>query len=815
MEPSKSRLVASITAETTSELLKRAVEFAPRVDAVELRVDGVRDPDLARLHAGRPGTTILTCRSKAQGGAFRGSEEDRLKLLEQAVALGFDYVDLEIESAPRSFPKSPSKIIRSHHDFDGLPADASAIVDRALGLGADVVKLAARVGSLDDTMRLAKLGERVRAAGREFAPVPLGPSGTSGRILASRLGAFFAYAPVSATQPTGPGQVPLDELEGLYRFRQIGEATKIYGIVGTRVLESRSPAMHNRFFAKIGRDAVYVPFQESRITPFLEAARALPVSGLSITIPFKEEIIPFLDDLDPVVSRIGAVNTVVVRDGRWIGFNTDYLGVSEPLERFGPWENRRAIIVGAGGAARAAAFALREKKASLLVLSRREARAAALAERFGAESGSLERLGASRCDLLVNATPADIEYEPAPGSVVFDMVTLPEETDLVRRSRQKSARTITGLEMLAAQARHQALLWTGESPSYEQMLSWARGKRLDRYSRQVLFKEIGAGGQGRIGEASVLVVGAGALGSVASEMLVRAGVGRMRLVDRDYVDETNLQRQSLYDETDVREGLPKAVAAARKLTRINGDVTIDFRVEDVHPGNIVSLLDGVDLVMDGTDNFETRYLMNDACIREGVPWIYAACVGSYGMSYVIWPGRGPCLRCFLEHVPAPGTSPTCDTSGVIAPAVHAVASFQVSEALKILSGREDALTGALYSIDVWSGRVDSFKPAERRPDCPACGAKSFPFLDGVMTSETVTLCGRNAVQVRPAAKREVPLEAVARQLEKLGEVTANRYLLRAKLDGLELVLFEDGRAIVHGTEDPAEAKSLYARYVGA
>jgi adenylyltransferase/sulfurtransferase len=309
-------------------------------------------------------------------------------------------------------------------------------------------------------------------------------------------------------------------------------------------------------------------------------------------------------------------------------------------------------------------------------------------------------------------------------------------------------------------------------------------------------------------------VGAGALGSIAAEMLVRAGVGRLRLVDRDYVDESNLQRQSLYDEWDVRQGLPKAIAAAAKLRRINGDVEVEARVEDVHAGNALALVSGMDLVVDGTDNFETRYLLNDVSIRSSVPWIYAACVGSYGMSFVVLPGETPCLRCLLEEEPPPGTSPTCDTAGVIAPAVHAVSAFQVAEALKILSGRKDALSGAVLSLDVWKGAADWFRPARRRKECPACGRGELDYLSGSSGSQAVTLCGRNAVQVRPARPSALSLDDLARRLESLGDVTKNDYLLRARIADHEIVLFRDGRAIVHGTTDPAEARSLYARYVG-
>lgn len=338
---------------------------------------------------------------------------------------------------------------------------------------------------------------------------------------------------------------------------------------------------------------------------------------------------------------------------------------------------------------------------------------------------------------------------------------------------------------------------------------------MERYSRQILFQEIGEDGQRRIRGSRVVVVGVGALGSVSSEMLVRAGVGYLRLVDRDYVDETNLQRQGLYDEESLERNLPKAVAASEKLRKINHEVEIDGRVEDLNPNNAEELLDGVDLVLDGTDNFEARYLLNDACIKAGKTWIYAACVGSYGLTFVIRPGKTPCLRCLMEEEPPPGATPTCDTAGVIAPVVHAVTAFQVTEALKILAGKEDKLSGMLLSMDVWNGSFDQFRPSAPNKDCPACGRKNFDYLAGSVESQAATLCGRNAVQIRPGRDVAVELEEVASRLQALGEVKVNPHLLRFKAGEKELVVFADGRAIIHGTEDPAEARSLYARYIGS
>jgi adenylyltransferase/sulfurtransferase len=819
------RVVVSLQAGSSSELARAARERGGRADIVELRVDGIDRPNLEELRASgselkKP--LLLTCRSEREGGAFRGTEEERLGILARAIDLGFEYVDAEIDALAAPLRGGGrTALVLSHHDFDAFPRDLEGKIARALDLGADVVKIAARVSSLADSIRLAQAGAKVHEAGKAYVPVPLGAAGTSGRILSSRLGALFTYAPAVASRATGPGQVPLDDLLDLYRFRSISAKTAIYGIVGERALETLSPAMHNRLFASVGSDAVYVPFQETDLRRFVSAARELGVSGLSVTIPFKEAILEHLDEVDEIADRIGAVNTVVVRDGKWAGYNTDREGVLGPLRKLGALRGKKAVVVGAGGAARAAAHALVEEDASVLVLARNESRASSLADSLGCRSGPLAGLASEKWDLLVNATPASPSVGSIlPESMVFDMVTLPEETALIRKAREARASTVTGLEMLAAQAVPQAKLWISEPADAAVLLGYARAelaKRDRRYSRQILFQGIGASGQERIRRSSVLVVGVGALGSIAAEVLVRAGVARLRLVDRDYVDESNLQRQSLYDERDLAEGLPKAVAAQRKLLEINGEVEIEARVEDLHAGNVLGFLENIDLVLDGTDNFETRYLLNDASIRTGIPWIYAACVGSYGMSFVVRPGVTACLRCLLEEEPPPGTSPTCDTAGVIAPAVHAVAAFQLAEALKILSGRTEALTGAVLSVDVWQGKADSFRPQGKRADCPACGRGKLEYLAGGSESQTLTLCGRNAVQVRPGRPASLALEGVAARLRDSGEasdIVVNAYLLRGKLAGREIVLFPDGRAIVQGTEDPAEARSLYARYVG-
>jgi len=337
----------------------------------------------------------------------------------------------------------------------------------------------------------------------------------------------------------------------------------------------------------------------------------------------------------------------------------------------------------------------------------------------------------------------------------------------------------------------------------------------ERYSRQVLFEPIGKEGQRAIRKARVAIVGIGALGSVSSELLVRAGVGTIRLIDRDYVDVTNLQRQSLFDEKSLEQSLPKAVAAAERLRQINSDVEIEEKVVDLNSNNVDTLIDDVDLLLDGTDNFETRFLLNDACVEKGLSWIYAACVGSYGMSFVIRPGKTPCLRCLMETQPPPGTSPTCDTAGIIAPIVRAVVAYQVTEALKILAGKEDDLVGAFLAIDIWKGSFDTFTPSAPKEDCPACGRREFSYLAGQSEAQTVSLCGRNGVQVRPSVSHDVSLEDIAERLRPLGQVKVNPHLVRFEIGDKEIVLFKDGRAIIHGTDDISEARSLYSRYVGS
>lgn len=336
---------------------------------------------------------------------------------------------------------------------------------------------------------------------------------------------------------------------------------------------------------------------------------------------------------------------------------------------------------------------------------------------------------------------------------------------------------------------------------------------MDRYRRQTLFAPLGPEGQARLRASRVSIVGLGALGCASSMLLARSGVGRLRLYDRDFVELDNLQRQVLYDESDVAQDLPKAQAAARHLRAVNTDVVVEPFVSDVNVSNVRGVVQDADLVIDGTDNFETRLLINDACIEAGRPWLYAACVGSSAMAMAVVPGRTPCLRCLLPTQPPPGSSPTCDTAGILNSAVTLAVSFQVAEAVKILAGKPDDLTPGIFIADLWQGefRVIRLHP---RPDCPACVRKRFDYLRGAAGAHATSLCGRNAVQILPAAMTAVDLEELSRRLAAVGKVRHNGFLLKFALEDFEMTLFSDGRAIVKGTGDVARAKALYARYIG-
>ena len=337
---------------------------------------------------------------------------------------------------------------------------------------------------------------------------------------------------------------------------------------------------------------------------------------------------------------------------------------------------------------------------------------------------------------------------------------------------------------------------------------------MERYSRQILFEDIGAEGQRRLAASRALVVGCGALGSAQVETLARAGVGRLRIVDRDFVEESNLQRQTMFDERDARERTPKAVAAARRVAEINSEVAVEAEVADVNQSNVERLVGGCDVVLDGTDNFATRFLVNDACVKLDVPWVYGAAVGSYGVTLTIRPHDGPCLRCVFPEVPAAGSAPTCDTAGVIMPIISIVAAVQVAETLKLLTGHVESLHGGLMQFDVWRNEWRRISAGGRAPACPACALGRFESLEAEAGDVATVLCGRDAVQVSPRTAASLDLEALAARLSAAGEVKSNEYLVRLRAGGYELTVFRDARAIVRGTDDPVTARSVYARYVG-
>lgn len=339
----------------------------------------------------------------------------------------------------------------------------------------------------------------------------------------------------------------------------------------------------------------------------------------------------------------------------------------------------------------------------------------------------------------------------------------------------------------------------------------------EKYSRQILFAGIGEAGQERLLEASAVLVGCGALGTVVANLLVRAGIGRLRIIDRDFVESSNLQRQTLFEEADAREALPKATAAERRLHAINCDVRVEGVVADLTPENSEELLGGFELILDGTDNFETRLLLNDLAIARNIPWIYAAAVGSYGVTMTVRPGETACLACLTEGEEknaAFGAEATCDTAGVVNAAVGVIASIEAAEATKLLAGRPEALNQRLISCDVWSGRFQSIGIA-RNPACRACGRREFIYLDGDAQPH-ITMCGRDSVQIHERGRR-LDLDELGRRIA-LGPADGlhhNEFLLHFRVAPYELTVFTDGRAIVKGTKDPAVARSLYARYIGA
>ena len=336
----------------------------------------------------------------------------------------------------------------------------------------------------------------------------------------------------------------------------------------------------------------------------------------------------------------------------------------------------------------------------------------------------------------------------------------------------------------------------------------------ERYSRQVLFDGIGQEGQRRLQTSTVLIVGCGALGSAQAESLARAGVGRLRIVDRDFVEASNLQRQTMFTERDAEDRIPKAIAAATHIREINSETKTEPEVTDVNHSNIERLIEGCDVVIDGTDNFATRYLINDACVKHEIKWIYGAAVGSYGVTMTVRPHETACLRCIFEEAPPAASAPTCDTAGVIMPIINVVAAVQVSEALKIMTGHFEELHGSLMQFDVWRNEWRKINPGAPSPDCMVCALGRYETLAPTTQDFAAVLCGRNAVQISPMQTTTIDFPLLAERLRGVGEVKFNEYILRFRTGEFELTVFQDARSIIRGTDQITTARSLYARYIG-
>ena len=339
---------------------------------------------------------------------------------------------------------------------------------------------------------------------------------------------------------------------------------------------------------------------------------------------------------------------------------------------------------------------------------------------------------------------------------------------------------------------------------------------LERYSRQILFQHIDEDRQKKLIDSTVLLIGCGALGTVSSSYLVRAGIGQLRIIDRDFIEENNLQRQILFDEDDILENVPKAIAAQKKLQRINPNIKVEGFVTDINYSNIEELTKDVDIIIDGTDNFETRFLVNDYCVKNSIPWVYGACIGSRGVVMNIIPSMTPCLRCVFETMPQIGSFPTCDTAGVIGPIAGIIASFQVTEAIKILTGNYDSVNKNLLEIDVWETNFRQIDISELKDtnNCPTCKLYNYEFLKAEVGIMTTLLCGKNAIQVMSRNIGNIDLRHLEQRLVSIADVSCNDFMLKFKIKDHAFTVFPDGRAIITGTADTRIAKSLYSKYLG-
>jgi len=474
-------ICVSLTEANIEATLARMAELAPVADLFEVRADFVRDLDIPALLRARTKPLLLTCRPESEGGRWPDADPDgRRQVLQEAVDRGVDLVDVELDSGFDDViaAKAGRGLVISSHDLEGLPGDLDGLHSRMAATGADVIKIVGTARSVADVGRLLDFARRHASpakAGRGLVALAMGPLGTSSRILGGRYGAPFTFASPSRGGEAAPGQIPVQVLAGTYGVRSVGPGTLVYGILGRDVLRSLSPAIHNRAFAERGIDAVYVPLQAESLEAFLEARPSLGLSGFSVTRPYKTELVPHLESVTANVAEADSANTVVVQDGRLLGLSTDGDGVLLPLRQRGDVGGRRVDIVGAGGAARAAALALTRAGARVTVRARRVEQAAEVASATGSAHGGLEALGREPWDVLINATPVGSGAQPGespvppavlrPDRIVFDMVYEPRETPLLHAAKAAGCRTIDGVEMLVAQAVGQFEAWTGaEAP---------------------------------------------------------------------------------------------------------------------------------------------------------------------------------------------------------------------------------------------------------------------------------------------------------------------------------------------------------------
>lgn len=478
MQPG-SRICVTLTERDATAAIREMERLSNMADLFEIRADYLDDPSPEPLAARKPKPLIYTLRRDGEGGRFRGSDDDRLALFARALAAGFDYIDIEDDAPWRKLSAAGrGRLIVSHHDFARTPTDLFGIYRRLRESPADVIKIATMANSLYDAARIFDLLEKASGDGRRLAALAMGPMGMATRILGPSRGAPFTYAAARAGSEAAPGQIPVQDMVDLYRVGSIDRSTAIYGLIGRPTAHSLSPRVHNAAFAELEMNAVYIPFETDSLGSFFSLNNRVGGAGFSVTIPYKAEIVRLMDALDPTAEKIGAVNTVAIREERKIGYNTDAEGFVRPLERRIALRGKRAVVLGAGGAARAAAFALLERGVEVLVLSRNRERARELALGLGANCGGLEELARHDFDLLINATPVgmfpNVDESPAPaellaGKIVYDLVYNPPETKLLREARGAGALAISGIEMFLEQAAAQFRIWTGVEPPKEAM----------------------------------------------------------------------------------------------------------------------------------------------------------------------------------------------------------------------------------------------------------------------------------------------------------------------------------------------------------